>query len=208
MVISPELRALAEYMAGEFNNQAQALADPVWYVHLHLWHRPVPFNLFPEPSLILFAEQANIVNLNQPYRPRFIQLRPSLNPEFPLEAQYYMPQNISQVQGAGQDPERLQHLTPEDLKLLPGCTLNITYQVLSPNHYRFKAIPPKDQICCFSYQNKTYQVELGFEATPDEFFSYDKGIDPSTGKPLWGAMLGPFQFQKQSCFASLLPNDL
>lgn len=205
MMISPELKTLAEYMAGEFDNQAQALADPVWYVHLRLWHRPVPVSLFAEPSLVLFAEQANIVNLNQPYRPRFIQLRHSADLEFPLEAQYYMPQNISAVQGGGQDPERLQHLTPEDLKLLPGCTLKIAYQSFSPNYYHFNAILPKDQTCCFSYQNQIYQVELGFEATADHFLSYDKGIDPDTGKGLWGALLGPFQFQKRRSFLPMLP---
>ncbi len=55
----------------------------------------VHLSLFPEPSLVLFAEQANIVNLNQPYRPRFIQLRHSPNSESGLEAQYYMPQNLT-----------------------------------------------------------------------------------------------------------------
>ncbi|VXD14111.1 conserved hypothetical protein [Planktothrix serta PCC 8927] len=35
--------------------------------------------------------------------------------------------------------------------------------------------------------------------------SYDKGIDPTTGKALWGALLGQFQFQKRCCFASELP---
>ncbi|MFM6193835.1 MAG: CpcT/CpeT family chromophore lyase [Planktothrix sp.] len=91
MMISPELKTLAEYMAGEFDNQAQALADPVWYVHLRLWHRPVPVSLF---------------------------------------------------------------------------------------------------------------AEFGFEATIDQFFSHDKGIDSRTGKPLWGAMLGLFQFQKRFYFTS------
>lgn len=205
MVVSPELRALAEYMAGEFDNQLQALADPVWYVHLRLWHRPVPRALFPEPSLVLFAEQANIVNLNQPYRPRFIQLRQSPDSESGLEAQYYIPQNIQAVQGAGQDPDRLNGLTPEDLEFLPGCTLKITYECLGPHQYSFRAVLPENQVCGFSYQNKTYQVELGFEATADHFFSYDKGIDPETGKPLWGALLGPFQFQKRCCFATTLP---
>lgn len=205
MVISPELRALAEYMAGEFDNQPQALADPVWYVHLRLWHRPVPPSWFPEPSLVLFAEQANIVNLNQPYRPRFIQLRHNPDSESTLEAQYYMPKDIKAVQGAGQDPERLRNLSAEALEFLPGCTLKITYQCLGPNQYIFQAVLPENQVCCFSYQNKTYQVELGFEATADSFLSYDKGIDPDTGKPLWGALLGPFKFQKRRGFAPMLP---
>ncbi|VXD14109.1 Phycocyanobilin lyase CpcT homolog (fragment) [Planktothrix serta PCC 8927] len=181
MILSPQLRALAEYMAGEFDNQAQALADPVWYVHLRLWQRPVPVFLFPEPSLVLFAEQANIVNLNQPYRPRFIQLRQSCNSESSLEAQYYMPQNIAAVQGAGQDPERLRHLTPEDLQLLPGCTLKITSQSLSPNHYRFQATLKENQICCFSYR------KIGFK-TPSLRQAQGKLFSDSGGRLYIGGL--------------------
>ena len=201
MIISPELQALATYMAGEFDNQAQAIADPVWYVHLRLWQRPVPVPLFAESGLVLFAEQANIVNLDQPYRPRFIQLRQSQDSEFGLVVQYYMPKNIAAVQGAGRDPDRLRQLTADQLEFLPGCTLNVTYQVLNLNQYRFKAVLPDGQRCCFNYQNKTYQVELGFEAAPDEFLTYDKGIEPSTGKAIWGALLGPFRYQKRHDFA-------
>jgi hypothetical protein len=39
-------------------------------------------------------------------------------------------------------------------------------------------------------------VQLGFEARPDAFDSFDKGIDPDTGKPLWGAIMGPFRYRR------------
>lgn len=52
-----------------------AIADLVWYDHLCLWQIPVP--LFLEDSLTLFAELANIVNLDRPYRPRIIRLQES-----------------------------------------------------------------------------------------------------------------------------------
>ena len=55
MTISPELIALAQYMAGEFDNREQALAEPTWYVHLRMWQRPLPVPLFSEPSIALFA---------------------------------------------------------------------------------------------------------------------------------------------------------
>ncbi|MDJ0689048.1 MAG: CpcT/CpeT family chromophore lyase [Xenococcaceae cyanobacterium MO_188.B32] len=48
MTLSPQLIALGTYLAGEFDNQQQALAEPAWYVHLRLWKRPVP--LFTEDS--------------------------------------------------------------------------------------------------------------------------------------------------------------
>ncbi|HEY9302185.1 MAG TPA: CpcT/CpeT family chromophore lyase, partial [Phormidium sp.] len=88
MTISPELIALAQYMAGEFDNREQALADPTWYVHLRLWQRPLPIPLFSEPSIALFAEQANILELDKPYRPRIVQLRQVKTAPGLIEAQY------------------------------------------------------------------------------------------------------------------------
>jgi CpeT/CpcT family (DUF1001) len=202
MAHSPELIALAEYMAGEFDNQEQALADPTWYVHLRLWQRPLPVSLFSEPSIALFAEQANILNLDKPYRPRIVQLRHSASAPGFLEAQYYMLRDITAFQGAGRDADLLRKLTREEFQLLPGCTLSITVQTLAPNCYRFRALLPEGSQCCFTYGGQTYQVDLGFEAAAEEFLSYDKGINPATGKAMWGALMGPFRFLKRQDFAS------
>src|SRR4028119_107608 len=99
MTLSPELITLAHYMAGEFDNQKQAIADPVWYVHLRLWQRPVA--LFTEDSLTLFAEQANIVNLDKPYRPRILRLQSSETQSASLQVEYYMLKNPDAIRGAG-----------------------------------------------------------------------------------------------------------
>jgi hypothetical protein len=105
MTLSPELITLARYMAGEFDNQQQALADPAWYVHLRLWQRPVP--LFTEDSLTLFAEQANIVNLDKPYRPRILRLYLSDTTPASLQVQYYMLKDPEAIRGAGRNPQLL-----------------------------------------------------------------------------------------------------
>lgn len=204
MTFAPELIALASYMAGEFDNQEQALAEPAWYVHLRLWQRPVP--LFTENSLTLFAEQANIVNLDKPYRPRIIRLQPSDTNSTTLQVQYYMLQNPEAIRGAGQNPALLQQLTPEHIEFLPGCTLTVKFHQTAPNSYEFLATSATGSPCSFSYQGNTFQVSLGFEATPEEFKSYDKGIDPITGKAIWGALLGPFRFKKRRDFTDELPD--
>lgn len=202
MIFSDQLIALASYMAGEFDNQAQAIADPAWYVHLRLWQRPVP--LFSEDSITLFAEQANIVNLEQAYRPRIIRLRERTELNSSLEVQYYMIEDPASVQGAGRDREKLKTLTTEQIEFLPGCTLNVTQNSLATQGYHFQASLPPDARCCFTYRDETYQVSLGFEATPEHFLSYDKGIDPQTGKAIWGALLGPFRFTKRQDFSAEL----
>jgi hypothetical protein len=84
-----------------------------------------------------------------------------------------MPKNPSSVNGAATNAALLQSLTVDDFELLPGCLLDV------------------------KIEGETKQVSLGFRASEDEFLSYDKGIDSETGKALWGAILGPFCFQKR-----------
>jgi hypothetical protein len=204
MTLTPELITLAQYLAGEFDNQEQALADPVWYVHLRLWHRPVPFPLFPD-SITLYAEQASVIHLDQPYRPRFLRLSQAASGSETLEIQYYMPKEIKAFQGAGRHRELLQQVTPEQLEFLPGCKLSVSYSPSGSQIQQFKAFPPPDCRCCFTVDGKQYQVKLGFEVTPQTFFSYDTGIDSATGQGIWGALLGPFQLIKQQDFSHEVP---
>ncbi|MEA5551810.1 chromophore lyase CpcT/CpeT [Anabaena cylindrica UHCC 0172] len=195
MSLSPPLIALGHYLAGEFNNQEQAMAESVWYVHLRLWQRPV--NLFPEDSITLFAEQANIVNLNQPYRQRIMRLQQGSES---LQVQYYMPKDPTALKGAGKNPTLLNSLTSEQLELLPGCILSITEETLAPHLYRFRASPSPENICSFTYLGNKIQVSLGFEATETTFLSYDKGIDSESGKATWGAVLGPYRYTKVEAY--------
>ncbi len=192
---SPQLTALAQYLTGEFDNREQALDDPAWYVHLRLWQVPIP--IFTEDSLTIFAEQANILKLDQPYRQRIMRLRQTNNPEAPLQVQYYMPKDPEALTGGGCNPSLLTHLTPEQLELLPGCILNVSIRELATNHYIFSATPPPQACCTFIYQGNTIQVSLGFEVTPEELNTYDKGIDSTTGKATWGAILGPYRYTKR-----------
>ncbi|WP_413167441.1 chromophore lyase CpcT/CpeT [Capilliphycus salinus ALCB114379] len=203
MNFSPELMALARYLAGEFDNQAQAMAEPAWYVHLHLWQRPLPIPLFKD-SITLFVEQANALTPDQPYRQRMMQLYSSAETTERLHVQYYMLKDLKAVQGGGRHAEKLRQLTPEQLEFLPGCRLDVTCEPLTANTYHFKANLPENTRCCFTYQNQTLQIDLGFEAMANEFLSYDKGINPQTGQATWGALLGPFRFVKRIDFASEL----
>ena len=199
MMYSPELIALAGLMAGEFDNREQAIADPAWYVHLRLWQRPVP--LFAEDSLTLFAEQANALYLDRAYRQRIIRLQQPREQPAAIQVQYYMLKDPSSIQGAGIDPERLKTLTIEDIEYLPGCTLTVTQD----ERLRFQATLPPNCRCCFTFGGETYEVSLGFEANLEHFLSYDKGIDPATGKAIWGALLGPYRFTKRQDFSAFVP---
>lgn len=181
-----ELLTLADYLTGEFENRAQAMAEPIWYVHLRLWQRPV--SLFAEDSVTLFAEQANALYLDQPYRQRLMRISPL--DQTTLRVQYYQFKDAATVKGGGQFPERLQNLTAEQITYLPGCVLTVRWK--GTDHFFAEPIP--DTCCYFSYEGEQRQVALGFEATATELVTYDRGIDPATGQALWGAVMGPYRF--------------
>lgn len=183
---------LAQWLAGEFENETQALSQPAWFVNLKLWHRPLPFSI--SGNYALFAEQAPKLNLEKPYRQRIFAIQPATATE-PITVQYYALKNPQQWRGAGKAPQMLEALTLEDLEALPGCVLQVT-----ATEEQFSAKPIPNSVCQFYAQGKLCQVALGFRVTAQEFFSYDKGIDPETQKPLWGALISPYQFQKVQGF--------
>jgi hypothetical protein len=194
MAISTSVTQLASWLAGEFDNREQAIADPVWFVHLRLWHRPVA--IFTDGSLALFAEQANILQLDRPYRQRLLRIQPQDDPHS-LHVQYYAFKDFTALKGAGQNPALLQNITLADIEQLPGCVLTATLT----QGDRYSAEPPPNTCCYFTYLEVTRQVCLGFAATPREFLSFDKGVDPETGKALWGALMGPYQFTKRQNYS-------
>ncbi len=201
--MTSKLSTLGRYLAGEFDNRQQALANPAWFVHLRLWKRPV--SLFTEDSLTLFAEQVNLLNPDKPYRPRILRLRQNDNPAT-LEVQYYMLKDINKFLGGGSNPELLKKITPEEIEFLPGCSLMVQTEITNSDNYKFITTNPTDSPCSFTYEGKTYCISLGFRATLNELEIYDKGIDPQTGKATWGALMEPFRFQKRQDFSFELPD--
>ena len=190
-MISTTLKTLGSYLTGEFTNQEQAIDDPLWYVNLRLWQRLVP--LFGADSISLYAEQANILKLDYPYRPRIIRLRET-QPE-QIQAEYYMLHRADAVRGGGAHPELLASLIEEDLEFLPGCTLDVRSQLVD-GCQQFITTPATDRPCTFTSEGKTFQVFLGFTVTATKLLTYDKGIDPQDGSALWGAIMGPFRYRK------------
>ena len=193
MTSLPCLSTIKEYLAGEFENKQQAMAEPAWFVHLRMWHRPL--SLFQEDSLTLFAEQANILKIEQPYRQRIMRVTPSEG-DASFQVQYYMLKDPTAWCGAARNHTLLNSLTPEQLDILPGCLLKVDIENLAANQYKLIAKPIPNRRCTFNYAGNTIEVSLGFEATQTEFFSYDKGIDSATGKATWGAILGPYRYTK------------
>lgn len=61
---------------------------------------------------------------------------------------------------------------------------------------QLSATLPRTSRYCFQYQGETRPVILGFQVTDNRLWSYDRGMDPLIGQGRWGALLGPYEFQR------------
>lgn len=188
MTENNKLIILAQWLIGEFENANQAREQPNWFVHIRLWHRLLPIRI--DGNIAIFAEQAPILKLDQPYRQRILVIKNGDN-SYHLIGQYYGFKEPNKFRGAGMNPQLLTQLSPEDLVNLPGCTLRITEQ-----ENKFIAQPEPGAKCLFEYDGQIRQVVLGLEVREDGFKSFDRGVDPETGQGLWGALIGPYEYQK------------
>jgi len=193
--MAERLQTLADWLAGEFENAAQARSQSAWFVHLYLWHRPLPVPLWGNRAI--FAEQAPIVKRDRPYRQRVMMLQSG---DGGLQVQFLAFKRPEAFLGAGEDGEKLRHLSPEDLEILPGCVLAV-----QEAGDKFIAQPRAGDRCCFQAGGEWRQVELGFEVNSSHFWSRDRGIDPETGRGIWGALLGPYEFVKCRDLATEFP---
>lgn len=193
--LDPTIISLGQALAGSYDNREQALSEPIWYVSLQAWWRPVP--LFGEDSVTLFAEQANVLNADQPYRQRLMRIHA---PDGKLQAQFYQFADPASVLGAGANADLVAAVVQAKIALLPGCVLPV--QVLSNG---FSGKPNPGDCCRFGFPDrdgseKVGQVELGFEVRPDQWNSSDRGINPETGQAIWGALMGPYRFTKRQAY--------
>lgn len=190
------LDALATALAGEFDNKAQSLAEPIWYLHLRVWNRPLAPAVFGE-GYGFFIEQISAASGAPPYRQRLLHLTQRSDH---LWGQYYGLVDPLAWRGSATQPERLERLTRSDLIDLPTCGLAIAWE---STHY--VARPPADSLCAIPYEGQTRYISLGFDLGVGmdgsvDLKVYDHGVDPSTGKTTWGPAMGPFHLRRQTAY--------
>ena len=191
----PTLNHLATALAGEFDNKSQSLAEPIWYLHLRVWNRPLSSAVFGD-GYGLFIEQISVASGAPPYRQRILHLTQRGDDFW---GQYYGLADPLAWRGSSTEPERLTKLTRADLVELPTCGLAITW-----DGNQYTARMPADSLCAISYQGQTSYISLGFDLAVAgdavDLKVYDHGVDPSTGKTTWGPAMGPFHLQRQAVY--------
>ncbi len=64
------------------------------------------------------------------------------------------------------------------------------------------ATMPAGAICQFRAEGGVVRyVVLGWRVTATSLETDDRGVDPATGRSLWGAIMGPYRYQKVKAYS-------
>jgi hypothetical protein len=191
---SEQIFTLASWMAGDFSNWDQAIANPPFFAHIRVCIRPIPQPV-TDTGIWLYLEQAYDYDLNTPYRSAVLQLVSS-NTEFPIAIVNYKLKDANAYFGAARDPQKL-NISLEHLEPLPGCNMQVW---LTEHSFKGQVEPGKK--CCVFRNGKNTYLASEFEVTEQTYFSLDRGNDPETDDRIWGSVAGAFEFAKKASFAS------
>jgi CpeT protein len=180
-----DLSTIRDWLAGTYSNRQQAMAEPVWFIPVTLWYVPVE-GLFSK-GVGFFTEQVSEHTPEQPYRTRVLQLL-----ENPLRLENYRLKDQAAWAGAATKTERLQTLSPNDLELLPGCTIE-----LQCKDNRYFGTMKEGQGCRLSPDSTSY-VRIEFELTDTALITLDRGFDLVTNTQVWGSKGGAYHYLKQT----------
>ncbi len=187
---------LARWIAGDFSNQKQALADSRNYAHIRVFFRPLPWDFFS--GIGFYSEQAYDHDLWTPYRQgvhRFI------NQGEQIYIENYGLKDPILYAGSGRELNILKTITPDCIERRYNCSMVFQRE---GDLFRGKV----EGNCCFIEKNgkQTYLVS-DIELTETTFVSLDRGMDVTTNEQVWGSTAGHLKFEKRQSYASEVPNN-
>jgi len=195
-----DLMTLASWLAGDFSNWEQAIANPPFFAHVRVCMRPLPQPLSPE-GIWLYVEQAYDYEINHPYRTAVLHL---IETRGQLLIENYKLAEPSHYFGSARQPHRLQNLTLEQLEKLCGCNM----LVHKTPRQTFVGQVEAGKQCRVVRKGKETYLHSEFEVGVDFFHSLDRGFDLDTDERVWGAIAGAFEFAKKASFAHELPHSV
>lgn len=176
---------LLQVMEGSFSSEKQSKADPEYFeIHLHMtriWKDR-------KDGAWLYVEQAAAAALEKPYRQRIYHVTALPDGGYQSDV-YTLPGDPLAVTGAWKDPAKLGAIKPEDLKKKDGCGVIL--------HRTAKGVfdgGTEGNGCASDLRGAAYATSK-VHAEPTGLRTWDQGFDKD-GKQVWGAVKGPYQFDR------------
>jgi CpeT protein len=182
---------LAQWMAGDFSNRQQSIAEPQHYAHIRIFFRPLPFEFFN--AIGFYSEQVYDYDLWSPYRQGVHRLVARGEDTY---IENYSLKDAMLYAGAAREPEILQTITHDCLERRCNCSM-----IFHREGKMFRGrVEPGNQ--CFVERNgaMTYLIS-DVEITENTWVSLDQGMDINTHEKIWGSAHGMLKFEKVTSFA-------
>lgn len=180
-----ELRQLAAWMTGSFSSEKQSKTDPSYY-HVTL----DMVRIWPDRdpgSYWLYIEQAIAGSL--PYRQRVYQLeRVDASTVISKVFAFKDPKDEAKAVGAWKQQQPLVTMAPSALEERQGCG------VVMQKKSEIYSGATEGKACASSLSGASYATSK-VEVSKDALSSWDQGFD-ATDKQVWGAVAGPYVFDK------------
>jgi CpeT protein len=189
-----DLITLAQWMAGDFSNRAQAQADPKRFAHIHVFFRPLPWDFFG--GVGFYSEQVYDYDLWSPYRQGVHR--------FADRGDHIYIENYGLIEpmlyaGAARELSILNTITPEAIRPRCGCAMVFCRD--SPQGDRFIGRVEPGRQCIIPKQGINTYLVSEVEVSATTWSSLDRGFDPATEDVVWGSEHGALQFEKAQSFA-------
>jgi len=184
--IDAELRELATWMSGRYSSAIQAKKDPDFFaislVMKRIWRAA------GDNGYWLYVEQA--MEGQAPYRQRVYRLERISDAKLVSKVYELRPSDAQKAVGAWKEKEPLTWLSPTELAEKEGCGVYLARHA-SGTAYGGET---EEKTCLTTYQGASYTTSR-VELTSTQLASWDRGWDAS-GVQVWGAVKGPYVFDK------------
>jgi CpeT protein len=200
--LSEQLSTLCTWMAGEFTNQQQAIANPTQFAHIRIYFRPLPWTFFN--TIGFYSEQVYDYDLWSPYRQGIHRLIEQNNS---IYIENYGLQDPMRYAGAGRDLNILNSIPPDRIDRRPGCSMvfhrDPNPDREAPDRY-IGSVEPGNQ-CRIPRDGRWTYLVSEVELTATTWVSRDRGFDPTSHDLIWGSDHGHLRFDKCRSYAEELP---
>ena len=182
---------LAQWMAGDFSNRQQSIAEPQHYAHIRIFFRPLPFEFFN--ALGFYSEQVYDYDLWSPYRQGVHRLVARGEDTY---IENYSLKDAMLYAGAAREPEILKTITHDCLERRCNCSM-----IFHREGKMFRGrVEPGNQCLVERNGAMTYLIS-DVEITENTWVSLDQGMDINTHEKIWGSAHGMLKFEKVTSFA-------
>lgn len=189
---------LAHWIAGDFSNEKQALAQPQTYAHIRIFFRPLPFEFFD--AIGFYSEQVYDYDLWNPYRQgihRFVAREDTIYIE-----NYSLKDGLLYA-GAGHNLEILHSIASDSIERRYNCSMVFEWE---GTLFRGNVEPGNN--CLIQRNGRQTYLLSEVELTETTWVSLDRGMDVETHEQVWGSAAGPLRFEKKQSFAAEIPTKL